>query len=353
MYSQSNLSRLSEISTLSGEPFLAFMDALWEGRLNDELSNALGGNDAFFRIFRFPRDRENLFPVLVLRVTSVVDRNRPLRRPAFAPEEGVPDSDDESEDNVVFGDDNDDDELTSLAPSPRRTEMASHRDHRPAFESSDSEDDWMANDSTPVSESPGLNRGLSSGAGGYAGGFRNTEDVLRREHTRRAHLEELANSQRRREERNNEHRARARAQAHAHPQDGEESPDTERAGRSWVTYVVRGSFPENHPIFTAESLRTNHPSREDLQLLDQLFMPSKNHTATQEDVDRAGGVFEIEYASPLLDERCPVCLVDYDVEDECRKLGCSHVFHRECVDSWLIKSHNSCPMCRHEGVPLA
>ncbi|CAM9883405.1 unnamed protein product, partial [Hapterophycus canaliculatus] len=45
------------------------------------------------------------------------------------------------------------------------------------------------------------------------------------------------------------------------------------------------------------------------------------------------------------DESCAICLVDYEAEDELRKLPCEHAFHKPCVDSWLTVNA-SCPNCR-------
>jgi len=44
-------------------------------------------------------------------------------------------------------------------------------------------------------------------------------------------------------------------------------------------------------------------------------------------------------------DTCLVCQSDYKHKDSLRKLGCSHMFHRECIDPWLMK-HDFCPICR-------
>ena len=43
---------------------------------------------------------------------------------------------------------------------------------------------------------------------------------------------------------------------------------------------------------------------------------------------------------------CPICLCEYEEKQELRRLPCGHLFHRECVDEWLL-SRASCPTCRY------
>lgn len=44
-------------------------------------------------------------------------------------------------------------------------------------------------------------------------------------------------------------------------------------------------------------------------------------------------------------ERCTVCLMDFESDEEVRSLRCSHVFHVACIDRWLIYN-KKCPVCR-------
>ncbi|XP_043190555.1 RING finger protein 150-like isoform X2 [Amphibalanus amphitrite] len=44
-------------------------------------------------------------------------------------------------------------------------------------------------------------------------------------------------------------------------------------------------------------------------------------------------------------ECCAVCLEPYRVSDHLRALPCSHEFHKQCVDPWLLKNR-TCPMCK-------
>jgi hypothetical protein len=42
---------------------------------------------------------------------------------------------------------------------------------------------------------------------------------------------------------------------------------------------------------------------------------------------------------------CSICLEDFEADSCVRPLKCGHLFHRDCVDSWLFRS-SMCPVCR-------
>ena len=43
---------------------------------------------------------------------------------------------------------------------------------------------------------------------------------------------------------------------------------------------------------------------------------------------------------------CLICLDDFKQDSEIRKIKCVHIFHKECIDPWLLKESYSCPLCR-------
>ena len=44
-------------------------------------------------------------------------------------------------------------------------------------------------------------------------------------------------------------------------------------------------------------------------------------------------------------ETCPVCMLEFEIEDSALKLPCDHVMHVDCAVSWLHRQA-SCPCCR-------
>ena len=130
----------------------------------------------------------------------------------------------------------------------------------------------------------------------------------------------------------------------------EPDPVPASVGRSWLIYVVGTNVSSDHPAFTMPSLFTDNPSYEDMQMLSTLLGPVKPPVATDEDVSAAGGLFRVvlkdlslvaesvagdESSTVPLNggERCLICLCDYEVGEDLRKLTkCQHLYHRECLD---------------------
>ena len=48
----------------------------------------------------------------------------------------------------------------------------------------------------------------------------------------------------------------------------------------------------------------------------------------------------------LPDESCSICLEDFKTGDNIKKLNCTHIFHKECLEPWLNDNNRNCPMCR-------
>jgi len=42
---------------------------------------------------------------------------------------------------------------------------------------------------------------------------------------------------------------------------------------------------------------------------------------------------------------CPICLQDYEVNEDIKTIPCLHFFHKECIDEWMARSCD-CPICK-------
>jgi len=45
------------------------------------------------------------------------------------------------------------------------------------------------------------------------------------------------------------------------------------------------------------------------------------------------------------EDKCSVCLSEFETNEKVRTLPCSHFFHTDCIDRWLVVN-KKCPVCR-------
>uniref|UniRef100_A0A1J3JES5 RING-H2 zinc finger protein RHA1a n=1 Tax=Noccaea caerulescens TaxID=107243 RepID=A0A1J3JES5_NOCCA len=51
-------------------------------------------------------------------------------------------------------------------------------------------------------------------------------------------------------------------------------------------------------------------------------------------------------------ESCQICQDEFDGNDEVRCLrNCVHVFHKTCIDRWILDVKMTCPLCRTPIIP--
>jgi uracil phosphoribosyltransferase len=48
------------------------------------------------------------------------------------------------------------------------------------------------------------------------------------------------------------------------------------------------------------------------------------------------------------EESCAICVEDFHEGDLLRVLPCTHHFHLECIDEWLINHSDLCPLCKNQ-----
>lgn len=84
-----------------------------------------------------------------------------------------------------------------------------------------------------------------------------------------------------------------------------------------------------------------------IQVLARLQNPRANRGATTSVIESLPVITIGEEHSG--EEPCPICLKEMTAGEEARQLRCLHLFHKECVDTWL-HVNASCPTCRKEIV---
>ncbi|RUS16079.1 hypothetical protein BC938DRAFT_476713, partial [Jimgerdemannia flammicorona] len=62
--------------------------------------------------------------------------------------------------------------------------------------------------------------------------------------------------------------------------------------------------------------------------------------------DRPGDESRLDIEDEI-DESCAICLGDYEPTEWIRILPCTHYFHKNCIDQWLL-TDKSCPLCKHD-----
>lgn len=43
-------------------------------------------------------------------------------------------------------------------------------------------------------------------------------------------------------------------------------------------------------------------------------------------------------------KECVICMVEFTIGDMMRFLPCMHIYHKDCIDDWLMRSF-TCPSC--------
>lgn len=73
-----------------------------------------------------------------------------------------------------------------------------------------------------------------------------------------------------------------------------------------------------------------------------------NETLTAEDVENITHkkFREIDIEESDYSDTCTICQDCYSPEETVSVLNCNHIFHKECLDNWLLNYNCVCPFCR-------
>ncbi|KAK4872148.1 hypothetical protein RN001_016272 [Aquatica leii] len=114
--------------------------------------------------------------------------------------------------------------------------------------------------------------------------------------------------------------------------------EQERRRQSMVPFSSR--LPTNSRGFYKHQPRTSNV---------KLILPESSRTKIVHKIINFIDRYSVRMYSKQCDcnEKCVVCMYNYQEHEHLRKLQCNHKFHRKCVDEWLVKSY-LCPICRTE-----
>jgi E3 ubiquitin-protein ligase RHA2 len=49
-----------------------------------------------------------------------------------------------------------------------------------------------------------------------------------------------------------------------------------------------------------------------------------------------------------MNEKCTICLYDMNEDEEYFDIECKHIFHKDCLETYLKNYNHICPVCRNE-----
>ncbi|KAJ7319713.1 hypothetical protein JRQ81_019224 [Phrynocephalus forsythii] len=94
---------------------------------------------------------------------------------------------------------------------------------------------------------------------------------------------------------------------------------------AWLIFFYIQRF-----LYSGSQFRSQGHREETMKAIGQLPLHTVKHEDKGLDIDA---------------ENCAICIENYKPKDTLRILPCKHVFHRHCIDPWLL-DHRTCPMCK-------
>ena len=81
------------------------------------------------------------------------------------------------------------------------------------------------------------------------------------------------------------------------------------------------------------------------QLIEQLYNP--NHGMSRERLARVEEIVfhKNENCKAGEEEKCSICISEFENEEKIKRLPCGHLFHGNCINTWLVQN-SLCPICK-------
>ncbi|GCB62891.1 E3 ubiquitin-protein ligase RNF149-like [Scyliorhinus torazame] len=99
---------------------------------------------------------------------------------------------------------------------------------------------------------------------------------------------------------------------------------------AWLIFYYIQRFLYAGSQFSNQNKKNKNNRKEAKKAISKLQLHTVRHGDREVDLDIDG---------------CAVCIEVYRYRDVVRILPCKHVFHRICIDPWLLE-HRTCPMCK-------
>ena len=75
---------------------------------------------------------------------------------------------------------------------------------------------------------------------------------------------------------------------------------------------------------------------------ENLRLNNNNNNNNNDDYDRSMMVYQNEKINNL--NECIICLEDMKFNDDLILVKCSHIYHKECLEKWMVR-RSVCPLC--------
>ncbi|XP_062585308.1 E3 ubiquitin-protein ligase Arkadia-like [Saccostrea cucullata] len=115
------------------------------------------------------------------------------------------------------------------------------------------------------------------------------------------------------------------------------------------TYLPNINLNRNFQLRMGRMMMPHRPTYEELLSLEER-LGNVNRGATQDIIEM--NTLPYKYKKMKKDgdddqqeEKCTICLSEFEMEEDVRRLPCMHLFHIQCVDQWLT-TNKKCPICR-------
>ncbi|CAF0875971.1 unnamed protein product [Adineta ricciae] len=103
-------------------------------------------------------------------------------------------------------------------------------------------------------------------------------------------------------------------------------------------------------IYGRLNTRTEYDGTEGMIRLSRILNINFPSRLTQDEIDALPKIQFLDKSdssSILLAEKCPICLTEFTDQEVINKLHCAHLFHLQCISTWLSEN-DSCPTCRRK-----
>lgn len=112
--------------------------------------------------------------------------------------------------------------------------------------------------------------------------------------------------------------------------------------------IVDALKPDNRQTLTEEQVNQRFPAitYQRAKIEKDKILASEINAAAIEEGQRECVDDVVTFDPADRDDICAICMEDMENKDPTRILGCSHIFHAECIDTWLIVRRACCPLCK-------